>query len=115
MNIYLTALLTIFLTTYLVSAKHDRWCSPNSIPSGKCGRHLDELLGTTCGRGGFYSPDFSSDNFLPGKRNPLGEVLLGKREANMYLEKRRDYFYQGIVCECCIHQCTILELKSYCT
>ena len=47
----------------------------------------------------------------------LLEPFLHKENALTYLQKKSGYihgYYQGIVCECCVHQCTVDELKGYC-
>jgi len=42
------------------------------------------------------------------------KVVLSKRNAMDFLVKRSGIEYQGLTCECCQHQCTVNELRSYC-
>lgn len=50
--------------------------------------------------------------------SPLEGLILGKREASMYLtsqhSRTKRNAYQGIVCECCYHSCNWFELQQYC-
>ena len=51
---------------------------------------------------------------------PEGGPFINRQNALSYLQKRGDSWYkvgqakQGIVCECCIHQCSIVEWEQYC-
>lgn len=96
-------------------------------PQGICGRLIPEMLHLVCG-GQYYVPskrDVSSLSHHKQDRNvdfprysPLEGLILGKREASMYLtsqhSRTKRNAYQGIVCECCYHGCNWFELQQYC-
>lgn len=50
--------------------------------------------------------------FFPEKR----DITLSSDEANSYLTTHRSKrsFNTGIVCECCLHSCSISEIEQYC-
>jgi len=46
------------------------------------------------------------------------DIFMPRTEAVSYLHSKRRYHtqngYQGISCECCVHECSISELRQYC-
>ncbi|XP_052791876.1 insulin-like [Mya arenaria] len=92
-----------------------RRCTPlnKPHPDGLCGRNLDSVLSLFCVNGYNQSPSmFRKRRSIEDIRS----VLLPRSDANSYLgmERRSGYYWQGIVCECCYHQCELSELNSYC-
>ncbi|XP_045179282.1 molluscan insulin-related peptide 3-like [Mercenaria mercenaria] len=114
--------LTVFTLLYnlhVTVGGFDHWCSPGMLPTGNCGRSLDEVLRVYCGENGYNYRDSSYENRQ--KRDTtreikmeLKDIIIGGQEAKNYFSKRTNFYYQGIVCECCIYQCDIDELISYC-
>nr|XP_022289108.1 con-Ins Im2-like [Crassostrea virginica] len=97
-----------------------------SDPNGICGRMIPEMLHLLCG-GHYYVPSKRDVSSLSHKQDsnldfprysPLEGLILGKREASMYLtsqhSRTKRNTYQGIVCECCYHSCDYFELFQYC-
>ncbi|XP_061193194.1 con-Ins Im2-like [Saccostrea echinata] len=97
-------------------------------PEGICGGMIPEMLHLVCD-GEYYVPshakrDVSSrshkqeNNVDFPRYSPLEGLILGKREASMYLSsehsRTKRNTYTGIVCECCYHSCDYFELLQYC-
>nr|ALJ03494.1 insulin-like peptide 2 [Sinonovacula constricta] len=113
--------MTLTELTHLVRANWDRTCTPftrsfGPHPAGLCGRRIDEMLQFLCYDGYNESPYSRKKRDTEEKphQSELGSLLIPREEANSYLVKRSDYFERGIVCECCYHHCSIMELFSYC-
>ncbi|KAL8619036.1 hypothetical protein ACOMHN_020734 [Nucella lapillus] len=114
-------------------------------PKGLCGSNLPNTLRQVCqhlGRGyagGLFGKRANNDIGMDAgaeeqEEGEQGEklrgVLMSKRQAMAYLEKRKrlpDGFFglshllmtkrvepQGITCECCYNRCNLNELLQYC-
>ena len=66
--------------------------------------------------------DYTVSGGAGGGSSDNDALFLSKKAAMSYLHrKRRTYelsdgnIQQGIVCECCIHQCSLSEIRQYCT
>ncbi|XP_048768251.1 con-Ins Im2-like [Ostrea edulis] len=122
-------LLCIHFTT--VQSDFERVCDSRTEQRGPdsngiCGAMIPEMLHLLC-NGQYYVPskrDVSSRSHKHDKNvdfprySPLEGLILGKREASMYLtsehSRTKRNAYTGIVCECCYHSCDYFELFQYC-
>ncbi|KAL3881616.1 hypothetical protein ACJMK2_028032 [Sinanodonta woodiana] len=102
----------------------ERTCTPlikqkGPHPQGACGSQLTNLVHTICEMfSGFKKRSYDADTtavqglgppvFLPEQR------FIDKKSALDFLAKRTAYEEKGIVCECCYHRCSLMELAQYC-
>ncbi|CAF97344.1 unnamed protein product, partial [Tetraodon nigroviridis] len=86
-------------------------------PQHLCGSHLVDALYLVCGdRGFFYNPKRDVDplmGFLPAK---AGGAAGGDNEVAEYAFKDQLEMMvkRGIVEQCCLRPCNLLDLQNYC-
>nr|AXL95338.1 insulin-related protein [Conus ermineus] len=85
----------------------DHYCDPMQPPEpprGICGQELANTVEAIC-QSGRRSRRWGREN-----------VSQLKKRVSMLLKTRakRTIKPRGIVCECCVHRCTVAEFREYC-
>ncbi|BFZ24639.1 hypothetical protein BsWGS_27678 [Bradybaena similaris] len=113
----LSLLLTLAQHAGVTLADPDKTCDYLSTPrvGGICGHHLANLLSMIC-ESLQNSHAFTRYIVKRQTEKSLGDnlrsIMLNKKDALSYLAKREAT--GSIVCECCIHSCSVFELVQYC-
>jgi len=128
-------LLGVLLCCRLSDATHSHYCTTDDYMGltptrGVCGNNLVQFMSLIC-KDKFYYPSMkragqlSKRSVMRGSSNlgkldndnsddPTSEkgVFLDRKNAIALLSKRSES--RGIICECCIHQCDVEEMRGYC-
>ncbi|XP_060560497.1 con-Ins Im2-like [Ruditapes philippinarum] len=115
---YILASLILIFTLREAKCGYEHWCTSSMAAQGSCGHGLDDLLSLACGATGYNA--HGSYSRKRKRRSPteikmeLNGITIGGHKAKDYLTKRTSFYFQGIVCECCINQCEFDEILGYC-
>ncbi|KAH9503694.1 hypothetical protein Btru_067181 [Bulinus truncatus] len=111
-NIFLsTVCLLLVLYVTEVRALQTKFCTTNSRPHlrGRCGADLVDTMQGLCSP---YSNRIKRNTAAESSELFTG-LTLNKPSALSYLTKREPGY--NLVCECCMHHCTINEMLAYCS
>ncbi|CAG5135945.1 unnamed protein product [Candidula unifasciata] len=110
-----TLILTLVQHVGITEANHERVCDYRSRPhdNGLCGSNLADMLRLLCSmNSNHFTKYIVKRQTEKSLDDSLRNIMLNKKDALSYLAKRETS--GSIICECCYHQCHVMELLQYC-
>ncbi|XP_067946457.1 uncharacterized protein [Watersipora subatra] len=114
----LSTLIVLAAASLLTIADFEHFCTTNDYYYGSqsynqyqlCGSNLAEYIFDRCAGMLFVGVEAPK----PRKKRSKSGTFLEEKRANSFLRTKRSLSV-GIVCECCIFRCSVIELDQYCS